>query len=68
MLRVVINNTKKTKHEDFSDYLKRKWEARDSSSSIQQDSFELCREPGNEILDNKRSVKSKKQLHKLSSK
>ena len=67
-MRVVVNNIKKTKHEDFSDYLKRKWEARDSSSSIQPDSFELCREPGIEILDNKRPGKSKKQLHKLSSK
>jgi hypothetical protein len=67
-MKIVVNNIKKTKHEDFSDYLKRKWEARDSSSSIQPDSFELCREPGVEILDNKRSVKSKKQLPKLSSK
>ena len=67
-MKIVVNNIKKTKHEDFSDYLKRKWEARDSSSPIQPDSFELCREPGVEILDNKRSGKSKKQLHKLSSK
>jgi hypothetical protein len=67
-MKIVINNTKKTKHEDFSDYLKRKWEARDSSHPIQQDSFELCNKPGNENVDGKRSVKSKKQLHKLSSK
>jgi hypothetical protein len=67
-MKIVVNNLKKTKDDQFSDYLKLKWETkRDSSYSLQQDSSELCSKPGNENVDGKGSNKSKKQLSKLSS-
>ena len=62
MLRVVINNTKKTKHEDFSDYLKRKWEARDSSNTDAEDFETVCKIPGDALRDNKAKKKSSKSL------
>jgi hypothetical protein len=61
-MKIVVNNIKKTKHEDFSDYLKRKWEARDSSNTDEQD-FETVRpKPGNANGNDKAKKKSSRSL------
>ena len=66
MLRVVINNTKKTKNEDFSDYLKRKWEARDSRSSGEQGFPAIRKKSRPTILDSGTENESNLQVHKFS--
>ena len=62
-MKIVINNTQKTKHEDFSDYLKRKWEARDNSSYTDaEDSDKLCKKQWHEFMERGRSKKSPGKL------
>jgi len=65
-MKIVVNNIKKTKHEDFSDYLKRKWEARDSSSSSEQGFPAIRKKSRPTILDSGAKNESDRQVHKFS--
>ena len=62
-MKIVVNNLKKTKDDQFSDYLKLKWETkRDSGYSNESDSETVRKIPGDALPYNRRSKKSSKSL------